>query len=155
MNTIMLKKIVGRTGYKASHSTHAQLLNLVRVTNLTFLRSSDFQPSFASLHELIALLPSGTPMIAVTATVNATTHKDIIQKLDMNGCTFVYASPDRPNICYSVKPRTDLSTDLTHVLDNLKTNSIKAIRVIIYCKSLNMCADLYARANYNVRSLVI
>ena len=49
-------------------------------------------------------------MIAVTATVNTTSRKDIIKKLDMNGCTFIYASPDRPNICYIVKPRTDLST---------------------------------------------
>lgn len=84
-------------------------------------------------------------MIAVAATVNAATRKDIIQKLDMDGCTFIYASPDRPNIlCYSVKLRTNITTDLTHVLDDLKTNSIKAMRVIIYCKSLNMCGDLYA-----------
>ena len=92
-------------------------------------------------------------MIAVTATVNATTRKDIIQKLDMNGCTFVYASPDRPNICYSVKPRTDLSTDLTHVLDDLQTNYIKEMHVIIYCKSLNVCADLYAHFLYELGSI--
>ena len=54
----------------------------------------------------------------------------IIQKLDMNGCTFIYASPDRPNLRYSVKLCTDLSTNLTHTLDDLKTNSIKIMRVI-------------------------
>ena len=117
---------------------------------LSLPRSCDFRPSFSSLHELRALLLSGTPMIAVTATVNA---KDIIQELDMNGCTFIYASPDRPNICYSVKLRMDLSTDLTHVLDDLKTKSIKAMRVIIYCKSLNMCADLYAHFMYELGSM--
>ena len=138
----MLKNM-GRPGYEASHSTHGCWILCGLRIYLTFLRSSDFQPSFLSLHELRALLPSGTPMIAVTATVNATTRKDIIQNLDMNGCTFIYTSPDRPNVCYSVKLRTDLSTDLTHVLDDLKTNSIKTMRVI-YCKSLNMYADLYA-----------
>ena len=92
-------------------------------------------------------------MVAVTATVSTTTRKDIIKKLDMNGCTFIYASPDRPNICYSVKLRTNLSTDLAYVVHDLKSNSVKARRVIIYCKSLNMCADLYAHFLYELGSM--
>ena len=92
-------------------------------------------------------------MIAVTATVNTTMRKDIMSKLDMNGCTFIHTSPDRPNICYIVKLRSDISTDLMYVLDDLKTASIKAMRVIIYCKSLNLCANLYAHFLYELGSM--
>lgn len=67
-------------------------------------------------------------------------------------CEFIYTSPDRPNIFYSVKQRTTISTDV-HIVDDLRNNSITATRVIIYCKSLNMCADLYAHFLYELGSL--
>ena len=92
-------------------------------------------------------------MLAVTATVNTIMRRDIMCKLDMKGCEFIYTSPDRPNIFYSVKQRTTISTDVVHIVDDLRNNSITATRVIIYCKSLNMCADLYAHFLYELGSL--
>ena len=89
-------------------------------------------------------------MIVPTATVNTVMRKEIMSKLDMNGCAFVHMSPDRHNICYSVKPRNDIDTDLVHILDDLRINAIKATRVIIYCQSLNLCADLYAHFLYEL-----
>ena len=55
-----------------------------------------------------ALVNPGTPILAATATATHAVRKDIIEILDMKGCEVVYTSPDRPNIYYEVKRRTDI-----------------------------------------------
>ena len=81
-------------------------------------------------------------MIALTATVTPEIRADVIKRLDMKGCECVSVSPNRPNIFYAVSPRTEIETDLLPLVDDLKLNSIKANRVVVYCRSLNMCSDL-------------
>lgn len=68
----------------------------------------------------------------------------------MNGCDFVCASPDRPNICYEVCHRTDIENDMCSLVTSFKECNKKAPRVIIYCRTLNMCADLYAHFHYEL-----
>ena len=65
-------------------------------------------------------------------------------------CEFVYTSPDRSNIYYEVHPRSDMETDLLPVLSSVRDYQNKAPRVIVYCRSLNMCADLYAHFHYEL-----
>ena len=113
-------------------------------------RSPKFRPSFARLHELRALVPSGIPMIALTATVTPQIRADVITRLDMEGCECVSVSPNRPNIFYSVSNRTDIETDFSSLVKDLETNSARASRRIIYCRSLNMCSDLYAHFSYSL-----
>ena len=62
----------------------------------------------------------------------------------MCDCKSVMTSPDRSNIYYEVHPRTEIGSDLHFLLDNLKLLRNKAPRAIVYCRSLNTCADLYA-----------
>lgn len=115
-------------------------------------RSSDFRPTFSRLHELHALLPCGVPTMALTATVTNVMRKDVIERLDMEGCSVVSASPDRPNILYRVCKRTTLEEDMAHIVQDVRINNIKASRVItcIYCRSLNVCAELYAHFLYTL-----
>ena len=40
---------------------------------------------------------------------------------------------------YSVHQRISLENDLAPIIDDVRENSIKAGRVIIYCGSLNVC----------------
>ena len=47
------------------------------------------------IHELRALVPSGLPMMALTATVTKTMRKEVITSLDMEGCSLVLESPNR------------------------------------------------------------
>ncbi len=63
---------------------------------------------------------------------------------DMGGCEFVSNSPDRPNIFYEVRPYTDIENDMHSVLSSLKEHKTQAPRVLVYCRSLTVCADLYA-----------
>ena len=51
---------------------------------------------------------------------------------------------DRPNTYYEVFPRSDIDSDIKPLVDELRQNKVHMSRVIIYCRSLNMCSDLYA-----------
>ena len=68
----------------------------------------------------------------------------------MSVCEFVYTSPDQPNIFYEVRLRTDIETDLEPLLQSLCKLANRAPRVIVYCRSLNSCADLYAHFHYEL-----
>ena len=61
-------------------------------------RSCDFRSSFGHIHELRAFLPPGTPMLAATATATKEMREDIIARLDMVGCDYVFESPNKANI---------------------------------------------------------
>ena len=106
--------------------------------------SKDFRPSFGQLAEIRALVPPGTPYMACTATASRSVRIDIIEKLEMMGCVHISASPDRPNIFYGVRVRTDIEKDFHELTLSLKNNLINTPRVIVYCQSLTMCSDLYA-----------
>ena len=88
--------------------------------------------------------------MACTATATKSDKKEVIENLEMGGCVEVSVSPDRPNIFYEVKDRTDLETDLHHLLVTLKKEAIITPRVIVYCRSLDMCADLYAHFHFEL-----
>ena len=110
----------------------------------TLYRSSDFRPCYAHLSELRAYAPPGTPMLAATATVTDKMRRQIVKTLDMLGCHVVNVSPNKPNIFYRVERRTaDMDKDLAFLTSDLLVNNIKAKRTIVYCQSLDMCANLY------------
>ena len=124
---------------------------LVILVLLTCFRSSDFRPSFAHINELRAFVPSGTPLMVVTATVTKDMRKEVIVRLEMKGCRYVFRSPNKPNIMYSVQRRTTIEKDLGHILEDVRANSVKAKRVIVYCRSLNLCSSLYAHFLYELK----
>ena len=107
-------------------------------------RSSDFRPSYAHLGELRAFAPPNAPMLAATATVTEVMRNEIVEVLEMSGCAVVSVSPNKPNIFYSVQQRSgNIDSDLGFLTDDLLANNIQAKRVIVYCQSLDMCANLY------------
>ena len=107
-------------------------------------RSQSFRPVYARIGEVRAIVPSGTPLMATTATVTKAVRGDICNKLEMKGCRIVYVSPNKPNMYYEVVTRTDIEEDFASVLSELRTHKISTQRLIVYCRSLNVCSDLYA-----------
>ena len=97
-----------------------------------------------------ALVPPGVPVLATTATVTPSIRADIIAKLDMKGCETVSVSPDRPNIYYEVRRLSTVEDDLQPLVNSLRAEHIQASRVIVYCRSLNTVADLYAHFLYTL-----
>ncbi len=79
-------------------------------------RSADFRPCYGRINELRAFLPPGVPMLASTATVTDVIRKDVIEKLEMDGCKIVSVSPNKPNIFYSVRTRSnDIERDVSFI----------------------------------------
>ncbi len=115
-----------------------------------FCRSKDFRPAYDRLHEIRALVPQGTPYLACTATVTRSIQEEVVKSLEMSGCEYISTSPDRPNIFYEVRARSAIEEDMQTVLESLKVCKAKAPRVVIYCQSLNTCADLYAHFHYEL-----
>ena len=113
-------------------------------------RSKDFRPAYCCLARLRTLMPPRTPFMALTATATKSDKAEVLSSLEMRGCIEVSASPDRPNIFYQVKRRTRLEDDLEQVLTSLRTENITAPRVLVYCRSLDMCSDLFAHYQYEL-----
>src|SRR3990170_236717 len=89
----------------------------------------DFRPEYLMLAQLKRSMPQ-VPVIALTATADRLTRKDIVEKLELqNPVTFV-SSFNRPNIRYTVEPKKRNFEKLLDFLQKRKYDS-----GIIYCLS--------------------
>lgn len=78
----------------------------------------DFRPEYMRLRELWQIAPN-VPRIALTATADARTQADIIERLPLREPTTVRSSFDRPNITYHAVVKDKASSQL---LDFLNTH---------------------------------
>lgn len=89
----------------------------------------DFRPEYLMLAQLKRALPR-VPVIALTATADRLTRRDILEKLELqNPVTFV-SSFNRPNIRYTVEPKKRSFEKLLEFLQKRREDS-----GIIYCLS--------------------
>ena len=89
----------------------------------------DFRPEYLVLGELKKQFPE-VPLIALTATADTLTKKDIIAKLGLNSFSLFENSFNRPNIHYYVKQKYNFFSELVRYLKEHKDDS-----GIIYCLS--------------------
>ena len=88
--------------------------------------------------------------MACTATASRSVKEEIIDSLEMYDCAEVSASLNCPNVYYEVKHRTDIDTDFLPLITTLREKAVDTPRVLVYCQSLDMCADLYAHFHYEL-----
>ncbi|MFI5159883.1 MAG: DNA helicase RecQ [Sphingobacteriales bacterium] len=111
----------------------------------------DFRPEYLMLAGLKIEFPK-IPVIALTATADKLTRKDILEKLNLNQPAEFVSSFNRANITYRVLPKKNSFNQLLDFLENRKEDS-----GIIYCLSRKsteaLAADLkeegYAAAAYH------
>ncbi len=90
----------------------------------------DFRPSYLGLEILAQKFPT-IPRIALTATADEPTRKDIIQKLQLeNGAHFI-SGFDRPNIFYEIRAKNNTRAQILEFLEGRKNGESG----IIYCQS--------------------
>lgn len=106
----------------------------------------DFRPEYTQLKALKQQFPD-TPVIALTATADRLTQKDIQEQLYLRNPQVYVASFDRPNINLMVKPGRDRFNRITDFLSR-KPNQPG----IIYClsrKATESLADKLKRSGFN------
>ncbi|MFC4870099.1 DNA helicase RecQ [Negadavirga shengliensis] len=103
----------------------------------------DFRPEYLKLGELRKKFPS-TVFLALTATADKMTRKDIEEKLFLQHPRWFISSFDRPNITYRVALRTDAFSRLMQFLSQYPNDS-----GIIYCLSRKSVEETAARLQEN------
>ena len=77
----------------------------------------DFRQDYLGLNVLRQRFP-GVPRLALTATADSVTRRDILARLDLNGAERFVSDFDRPNIRYRVQAKTDASAQLVKFLES-------------------------------------
>ena len=90
----------------------------------------DFRPEYQQLTVLHERFPE-VPRIALTATADGPTRKDIAERLDLGAGRVFVAGFDRPNIRYQVAPKDNPKTQLLRFLEDGHRNESG----IVYCLS--------------------
>ncbi|MFN4764015.1 DNA helicase RecQ [Gillisia sp. Q332] len=103
----------------------------------------DFRPAYTQLGYLKNRFPT-TPLIALTATADKATRKDICNQLNMPGAKKHVASFDRKNLSLEVRPGTKRFDQIADFIKARKNES-----GIIYCLSRKNTEDIAAKLKAN------
>jgi len=104
----------------------------------------DFRPEYRALtvlHERYA----GVPRMALTATADALTRADIVERLQLEAAAQFVSSFDRPNIRYTIVEKKDASTQLLRFIEREHAGEAG----VVYCQSrkrVEEVADMLAQA---------
>ena len=89
----------------------------------------DFRPEYRRIRPMIDEI-GRAPIIALTATAPPKVQHDILKSLGIPEATIFKSSFNRPNLYYEVRPKTNATKDIIHILKNNPGKS-----AIIYCLS--------------------
>ncbi len=97
----------------------------------------DFRPEYRALtvlHERFA----GVPRIALTATADALTREDIVERLQLQDAQAFVSSFDRPNIRYTIVEKRDSTQQLLRFIEREHAGDAG----IVYCQSRRKVEDI-------------
>ena len=90
----------------------------------------DFRPEYRSLTVLHERY-QGVPRVALTATADALTRADIIERLQLEDARLFISSFDRPNIRYTIVEKKEASTQLLRFIEREHEGDAG----VVYCQS--------------------
>ncbi len=101
----------------------------------------DFRAEYLQLGQLKNHFPN-TPVVALTASADGITQKNIVEKLNLVNPNIYISSFNRPNIHYYIEPKRKYKTSLINYLKKHKEDS-----GIIYCLSRRSTEELSEELN--------
>ena len=90
----------------------------------------DFRPEYRSLSLLHEMFPS-VPRMALTATADALTRQDMVERLQLESAAQFVSSFDRPNIRYTIVEKLEATKQLLRFIQNEHAGEAG----IVYCQS--------------------
>src|SRR5207244_11963107 len=99
----------------------------------------DFRRDYQALGILKQSFPE-TPLMALTATADDPTRRDIAEKLHLEAARLFAAGYDRPNLFYRVVPKRSAREDLLRFLDDEHQGDAG----IVYCLTRRAVEDCAA-----------
>ena len=90
----------------------------------------DFRPEYRSLSLLHEIFPD-VPRMALTATADALTRQDMVERLKLEDARHFVSSFDRPNIRYTIVEKTDGTRQLLRFIESEHAGEAG----IVYCQS--------------------
>ena len=94
----------------------------------------DFRPEYRALTVLHERYP-GVPRMALTATADALTRADIVERLQLESAEQFVSSFDRPNIRYTIVEKKDALQQLLRFIANEHSDATGHDSGIVYCQS--------------------
>ena len=83
-------------------------------------------------------------VLALTATATKETLQCVTDRLSMKNPVVVGLSPERDNVKLHVRPAPTLKDMSVSIVDELKDARIKTPKTVVYCRSLNKCAEIFS-----------
>ena len=99
----------------------------------------DFRPEYRALTLLHERYPQ-VPRIALTATADALTREDIVERLQLQDARLFISSFDRPNIRYTIVEKKDATTQLLRFIEREHAGEAG----VVYCQSRKRVEELAA-----------
>ncbi|WP_121422983.1 DNA helicase RecQ [Acidovorax sp. 94] len=97
----------------------------------------DFRPEYRALTLLHERYPQA-PRIALTATADALTREDIVERLQLQDARLFISSFDRPNIRYRIEEKKDATTQLLRFIEREHAGEAG----VVYCQSRKRVEEL-------------
>ena len=97
----------------------------------------DFRPEYRALTLLHERYPQ-VPRIALTATADALTREDIVERLQLQDARLFISSFDRPNIRYRIEEKKDVTTQLLRFIEREHADEAG----VVYCQSRKRVEEL-------------
>jgi ATP-dependent DNA helicase RecQ len=109
----------------------------------------DFRPEYRALTVLHERFPQ-VPRIALTATADAITREDIVERLQLQQARRFVSSFDRPNISYAIAEKKDASAQLLRFIEREHEGESG----IVYCQTRKRVEDTAALLeSHGIRAL--
>jgi ATP-dependent DNA helicase RecQ len=99
----------------------------------------DFRPEYRGLTVLHERYPS-VPRVALTATADALTRADIVERLQLESAELFISSFDRPNIRYTIVEKKEASTQLLRFIEREHPEEAG----VVYCQSRKRVEEIAA-----------